>query len=56
MEWTVLACNRIWRWGEGGGVLPGYWLAVVECSHDDGYHLSIYSVLYIIYEVICPSY
>jgi hypothetical protein len=56
MEWTVLAWIRIWRWGEAGGALPGFWLAVVECSHQDGYHLSIYSALNIIYEVTCLSY
>ncbi len=56
MERIVLTGNRIWRWGEGGGALPGFWLTVVECSHDDGYHLSIYTFMYIIYEVICLSF
>jgi hypothetical protein len=47
---------RIWRWGEGGGALPGFLLAVVECVHHDRYQLSIFSALYIRYEVTCPSY
>jgi hypothetical protein len=58
MEWIVLAGNRSnleVEPREGDGALPGFWLAVVECLHKEGYHLSIYTFMYIIYKVICRS-
>jgi hypothetical protein len=57
--WSGLFLHE-WQSGggksEGGGALSGFLLAVVECSHHDRYQLSIYSALYIRYEVTCPSY